>query len=234
MKLGAVSLVYNEEPLVKGCIRSLKKYIDKHVMCVSTHPYYGEPQEQDRSDIIAEEEGAIVIPGQWPLDHMQRNTGIAYLGEEYDWIICTDVDMWLTEECLKNLMKELKNSTENAYVISQRAYWRDTSHVLADDYFMPVIAIRPHVRFVHIGNVDCSYKAITSCPIDHLNWCEPKDILKKVKTYSHAPEFNQPLVEQWYENTFLRWREGDKAVMPDGKEFNVRRHELPEELKRYL
>jgi hypothetical protein len=65
-----------------------------------------------------------------------------------------------------------------------------------------------------------------------LNWCKPKNILKKVLTYAHAPEFKD--AKGWYENHFVGWQEGNPAIMPDGKFFDVAKDPLPEELKSWL
>jgi len=232
LKIAGLSLVYNEENLVEGCVRSLEDVVDQHVMLVSEKPYFGEKQKMDRSADIAEDLGCTVVHGEWDLDHSQRNTGIHML-YDYDWIIATDVDMWIQRSELEKLLERLHETDADALTISQRAYWFDVDHTLVGDDFQPVIAIRPHVRFSHIGNIDHPYEKIDDIKIDHINWCKPKDILKKVKTYSHAPEFNID-VDKWYQDCFLNWEEGQKAKMPDEKEFDVMVQPLHEELRNYL
>jgi glycosyltransferase involved in cell wall biosynthesis len=229
MILSAVTPVYNEKPLVRGCIESLKPFIRDHIFCVSQRPYFGENQEDDGTAALADELGATVIRGVWPLDHMQRNTGIALL-QDVDWIICTDVDMWMTKADMEKLTDVLSNAQAEAFVIPQIAYWKDTDHVLVGDDFKPVIAIRPHVRFVHIGNIGSPFEILQDIYVHHINWCEPKDIYKKVTTYSHAPEFDG---EKWYRENYLTWEEGQKARLPTGN-FEVAYQPLPDELKVYL
>lgn len=230
MKLGAVTPVFNEENLITGCIMCLKPFVDRHVICVSERPYFGEERDLDRTADIAEELGACVVKGVWPMDHMQRNTGIAML-QDCDWIICTDVDMWLTKQDMAKLVSRLEKAECDAFIISQHSYWHDVNHVLEGDNFKPVIAVRPHAKFWHIGNIDCPVEVIEDICVHHINWCSPKDIYKKVTTYSHADEFNG---EDWYKEKYLKWEYGQKAILPNGEKFDVKKKRLPDNLRVFL
>ena len=103
MRVGAVSLVYNEEKLVKGCIRSYKPFVDRHIIAVGTKPYFGAPEPLDNSAKIASDEGAEVLMGQWKLDHQQRNAALELFDDSYDWILISDVDMWFEHNVVRNL-----------------------------------------------------------------------------------------------------------------------------------
>lgn len=229
MKIAAMSIVYNEEPLIEGCIKSLQGIADKHLFMVSTKPFYGEEQEPDNSVKVIEALGGEVIEGYWPKEHHMRNDGLSEL-KDYDFVITTDADMWLTQRTATELRSLLENNLYGeAFIAPQVAYWKDTDHILMGDDFMPVIAVRKGTKFVHIGNVD---KTPTILPIliHHINWCAPKDILKKVLCYSHAPEFDGL---NWYNQYYLPWKEGEKAVLPN-KRFDVLFSPLPPELKSYI
>lgn len=234
MKIAALSLVYNEEKLIKGCVKSLEQFVDAHVMVVGDRPYFGRCEIPDRSAELAEQMGCEVIKGSWALDHYQRNAGIALLNALYkdiDWIICTDVDMWLCADDMKKLLTRLQMASkdERAFVCAQYSYWKDINHILVEDDFKPVIAIRPDVRFNNGGCIDANYSTITDKLIHHLAWCEPKDILKKVTTYTHAKEFDGAA---WYKSYYQPWVSGD-ATLPTGR-FTVKEQSLPDELRRYL
>jgi hypothetical protein len=235
MKLGALSLVYNEEKLVKGCVESLRPFVESHMMVVGLKPYFGKAEPQDRSADIAGELGCTVLSGYYKMDHDQRNAGLNLMqGCGYDWIICSDVDMWFEHKTVEALIERLKDVKEDAVVMSQYSYWKDTDHRLVNDDFMPVVAIRPHVRFSYIGNVDCPYHKIEDLKLHHLAWCEPKDIYKKIRTYSHHEECGgMGFWIPWYNQYYLNWKEGQKAMFK-GKRFDVERQPLPEELKAYL
>lgn len=230
MRLAGLSLVYNEEPLVKGCIESLKPFVDQHLIMVSEVPYFGEAEPVDKTYELCVEHGAEPIMGVWPMDHDQRNTGIAML-QDYDWILITDVDMWYEKKDLEELISRLDKIPNDAVIMSQHGYFKDVDHVLEGDGFRPVVAIRPTVRFTYIGNVNVPCYVIDDIKVHHLAWCEPKDIYKKVTTYPHAPEFDG---RKWYFNEYINWTEGKNVKMPNGEEFGVIRQELPEELKAYL
>jgi len=229
MNLGAVSLVYNEAPLIEGCVESLKPFVNRHVMLVSERPYYGQCLLSDGSADIADELGCEVVEGFWEMDHHQRNTGIAML-QDCDWIICTDVDMWLEHHVVEKLINKLENTTSEAFIIKQQSYWKTTEWRIKDDDFKPVIAIKPHVRFVHIGNVAAPCEVLEDIEIHHLAWCAPKDIKKKIETYSHAKDHNW---DGWYEKHYENWKEGEDIVFPD-RTFKAEYNPLPEELKQYL
>lgn len=230
MKIGCLSPVFNEEKLISGCVQSVKQFVRRHVILSANRSLYGDQRANDKTNEIAEDSGAIVITGDWCEEHVQRNRGVEML-QDMDWIICTDADMWPTKAFMENLLGYLGSTRADGVVCPQNAYWFDTNHILVNDTFCPVIAMRPWRRFWHIGNIDTNCQTFPD-KIDHLNWCYPKDILKKVSTYSHSPEF--PNHEDWFAKHFQTWKEGQPAIMPDGKIFQVERHELPEELKAYL
>lgn len=235
MKLAALSLVYNEEKLVPGCIRSLRPFVSQHMMVVGLKPYFGKSEPIDNSGRFAQAAGATVLEGYYSMDHHQRNAGLDMLeGNGYDWIICSDVDMWFEHKTVEALIERLKTVKEDAVCMSQYSYWRDTDHRLVHDLFMPVVAVRPHVRFSHIGNVDCVYHSISDLMLHHLAWCAPKDIYKKVMTYSHHQECGGAAFwEPWYKQYYLGWKEGQKAIFKNAR-FGVEVNPLPEELKAYL
>ena len=43
MNFAAVTPVYNEEKLIRGCIKSLEDFVEEHIVLVSEKPYYGLP-----------------------------------------------------------------------------------------------------------------------------------------------------------------------------------------------
>lgn len=235
MKLAALSLVYNEEKLVPGCIRSLRPFVKQHIMVVGLKPYFGKSEPIDNSGKISQAEGATVLEGYYSMDHHQRNAGLDLLEPMgYDWIICTDVDMWFEHKTVEALIERLADVKEDAVIMSQYSYWRDTDHRLVKDTFMPVVAVRPHVRFVHIGNVGIDCHKINDLFCHHLAWCAPKDIHKKVMTYSHHQELGGPAFwEPWYKQCYLGWKEGQQAIFK-GARFDVEVNPLPEELRAYL
>lgn len=230
MKIAAFSPVYNEESLIKGCIESFRGVVDKHIILLASVPFYGPPSPEDKTKDVAESLGATVVSGSWKYEHVMRNCGNTLL-KNYDWLLVNDADMWWQRAELEKLLELMRTTNADAICAPQTAYWHDVDHALVGDGFMPVVALRPHVKWFHIGCV-ASQWIPTVAKVDHLNWCKPKDILKKVLTYSHANEYTGG--EEWYEDNFVGWSEGNPAVMPDGKIFDVEKNPLPEELRKWL
>lgn len=228
MKIAGLTIIYNEATLVPGCIESLKPIVDKHLFMVSAKPYFKNDFPQDNTIELIESLGGEVIEGYWSLEHKQRNEGIAML-QDYDWIVCTDADMWLEQSEALKLRDYLSVTKCDALVSPQISYWHDTDHVLVGDDFQPMIAVKPSVRFAEKACVPCPYD-VAPIITHHINWCAPKDIYKKVMTYSHSDEFDG---DAWYKQYYLGWKEGQKAVLPN-KRFDVALQSLPVELKSYL
>jgi hypothetical protein len=231
MKLAAYTPVYNEEKLITGAIKSFAPFVEKHIVMVAGKPFYGTPQPLDRTMDVASDLGAEVIITQARPEHRMRNEAMELLDQgEYDWILVNDADMWFEHDTLKELIAILQHTKEDIVCMPQWGYWKDTDHILVGDDFCPVVALRPNKRFTHIGNANGAYKIIEHLKVHHLAWCAPKDILKKVTTYSHAPEFDGAA---WYTQYYEPWKEGQKAVLPT-KRFDVAYKPLPDELKKYL
>lgn len=228
MNFGAMTIAYNEDKLVKGNILSYRPFVDRHVYMVSDKPFYGEHSGMDYTVEVAESLGADVTVGNWKDEAAKRNAGLAQL-QDMDWILVSDVDIWFEKEHLVKLIDRLRNTKAQGLIIKQKSYWFDVDHVLVGDNFKPVIAVRPGVKFIHIGNIDVPVEVVDDIWIHHLAWCKPKDIYKKVTTYSHANEFDGA---SWYKENFINW-DGGNAVLPTGV-FKTAHESLPEELRKYL
>lgn len=226
MKIAAVTLAYNDSGVIAGTIKCLKDYVDQHFVIISEKPYFGEAMENDNTDVIAEGLGAEVIKGTWPLDHYQRNLGNS-LADGYDWVLTFDSDEMMTRSELDKLMVFLKTADKDCYCVKPEIYWFNTDYVLRPiPEYCPVVFMRPHVRFDYIRNVRGEFSFYEG-EMHHLSWCYPKDILKKVRHYAHATDFNG---EEWYKNNYVGWREGQDAHLPTGV-YQTLKKPLPEELR---
>lgn len=231
MKLAAYTPVYNEEKLITGAIKSFAPFVSKHIVMVATKPFYGKAEELDQTFQVAFDLGAEPILTMARPEHRMRNEAMELLDcDVYDWILVNDADMWFEHRTIEQLIKFLETCKEDIVVMPQWGYWHDIDHVLVGDDFCPVVALRPNRRFTHIGNADGAYAKADELKLHHLAWCAPKDIYKKVTTYSHAPEFDG---EAWYKQYYLGWKEGQKAVLPN-KRFEVAYKPLPDELRAYI
>ena len=232
MKLGAITLTSNDEHIISGTIKCLKPFVDTHIVLLSEKPYYGEETTPDNTEEIARSLGADIVKGTWSLDNFQRTLGNQLLSD-CDWIFTLDSDEMITGEDLKKLIMFLQMCTLPAVAIRPEVYWRTTDYCLRPKpTYTPIIATKPNVRFTHIRNIDSPYVLWEGGEMHHLSWCDPKDILKKVTAYAHAPEFDG---EAWHRKEYLGWKEGDLVNLPNVNiQFQAIKQPLPEELKQYL
>lgn len=228
MKIGAVTIAYNEENMIRGAIEPLIGHIDKHLVLITETPFYGEKSDRDNTEKISKGLGATVIVNNWEIEHEMRNFGQQYMSD-YDWIILLDADMWLTQDNIIKIKDALSKTKHDGLKVSQYGYWYDIDHVLENDPFMPFIAVRPSVRFHSIANSYCSVEFRKDIFIDHVNWVDFKDIYKKVTTYGHAYEIKG---HEWFNKHYKNWS-GNTAVTPCGKTFNIIEHRLPDELRKF-
>lgn len=228
MRIGAVTLAYNDEGIIKGTLNCLKPFVDKHVVLISKTPYFGKPSPPDNTEKICRDFGCEVILGEWELDHHQRTLG-NQLCSDCDWVITFDSDEMMTSDELTKFIKFLENTKAEAVVTKPIVYFKSTDYILdpPSDY-MPIIATKPYVEFTYIRNIDRGF-AIYEGIMHHVSWAEPKDIQKKVLNYAHATDFDGA---KWYKEHYENWN-GGKIILPT-ETFNSKYQPLPEELKRYL
>lgn len=232
MRIGVVTPAYNDEDVIRGTIRSLKPFVDKHIVLISEKPYFGNYSEPDKTFQYCMDEEVEVIKGVWELDHYQRNLGIS-LCQDCDWVLTFDSDEMLTKEGMEKLIEALKETDADALVLKPKIYWNTTDYILSPDPgFMPIVAVRPNIKFIHIRNIEaCKIDIYTNedNPMHHLSWCSPKDIYKKVKCYAHAPDYDW---ETWYQDYYKHWdfNKDSSVIFPDGDKYEAIYKPLPKEL----
>ena len=230
MKLGCVTLAYNDETTIGAVIKCMKPFVDKHVVLISEKPYFGEPSPPDRTEEICEELGVDVIKGTWDLDHQQRTLGNK-MCSDCDWVITLDSDELLTKVSAEYLIEFLKKTEGRAVVNQPTVYWKTTDYILhPKPSYEPIIATKPDVNFTYIRNVDSPFVKWHG-NMHHLSWCAPKDIYKKVTNYAHATDFNG---EIWYKTHYENWTEEEKYAVLPTETFAVKKAPLPDELKELL
>lgn len=231
MKIGAVTLGFNDEKIIGGTIRNLKPFVDKHVVVISEKPYFGnETYIPDKTQEIAEDLGCQVVVGNFPLDHFQRNVGNV-MCSDCDWIFTFDSDELMESSEIQRFIKQMEKTDAPAFVCDPAIYWKTTEYRLnLPPGYQPVIATRGNVRFSYIRNISSGF-TVTDCLMHHVSWCAPKDIYKKVTTYAHATDFDG---KKWYEEHYKNWKPGDKVVMTGGEICDAIYNPLPKELQDYL
>lgn len=207
MKIGLVCPVFNEPELIGPFCRHWRQRVDDAVVMVSLSSYYGNEQADTLTEEIASSYFKTTL-GTWRLDDSQRNEGLFYL-RDCDWIITADSDEFMTQKEWLKLWEFLSKTDADVVTVNQRPYFKDWEHVITDNRWSPVFAVRPHVRFTHIRSVDSKNVGHADVTMHHLSWCRPKNIEKKIRTYAHASNFKKEWVE-YYNN----W-EGGEVKFPD-------------------
>lgn len=230
MRLASTTLAYNDESIIAGTLRCLEPFVERRIVLLSEKPYFGDGAPPDRTEEIASDLGADVVKGTWPLDHYQRNVGVA-LCPDVDWIITFDSDEMMTRDEMKRFIDFLSKAAMPAVAILPEIYWRTTDYRLRPKpAYTPILAVRPHVRFNYIRNIDSPYTLWEDGEMHHLSWCDPKDIYKKVMHYAHATDFDG---HKWYEENYKTWKKGQMAKLPTG-EYATVHNPLPDELQEHL
>jgi glycosyltransferase involved in cell wall biosynthesis len=230
MKIGAVTTAYNDESVIKGTLRCLKHFVDRHIVMLADKPFHGEAEKADNTEKICREEGVEVIKGYFP-EHKQRNIGVS-LCDDCDWVICFDADEVMTKEDLVKFIRFLETCKQGAVGAQSKVYWKTWDYEMkpTPDHAI-IIAVRPTQRFWEKRCIDCQYYISTEndgFTHHHLSWSAPKDILSKVIHYNHANEFDG---RKWYDTYFKEWTPGQKVYQPWMTEWTAEYNPLPAELK---
>jgi len=230
MKLGAVTLAYNDEGTIAGTIKCLAPFVDKHIVLISEKPYFGKEAPPDRTEEICLDLGCEVIKGTWALDHMQRTLG-NQMCSDCDWVFTFDSDEMMEARQIERLIRFTEKCPAPAIGVTPEIYWHDIDHVLTPrPEYQPIIMMKPFVKVVYIRNINTPYVHST-VDMHHLSWAYPKDIYKKVTNYAHATDFNG---HDWFHAHYANWDKTSKiAILPTGS-YGVEYKPLPQELRDYL
>lgn len=199
MKVGLITLAYNEERFIKPFLQHIPDWVDPVIVLVSTRPWQGEYELPDKTDEIAREMGATVIMNSWPNEAEQRNTGMD-LCEDCDWVIVMDPDEFLDNRGWATLKEHCETQGSEAYVVHhQRVFYKDKEVSPHKDY-QQIILVKPQVRFPHARNVDRGYQ---EAPVElyHFSWARTdKEVWSKISHYTHANEMD---IKTWYKDVWL-------------------------------
>lgn len=203
--IGLVTIAYNEERFIKPFLQHIPDWVDEKLVLVSSKPWFGKPDNQDKTADIARELGATVMEYPWDSEEQQRNTGQNYF-DGYDWVIVLDPDEFLDNKNWEYLKDYLEDSESEAAIVDhQRVFWKDKEVYPHTDY-QQLIAVKPHVRFTDKRVVETGYD-IAPVELLHFSWARTdKEILSKVKHYAHANDFD---VDKWYKEVWLTDKQTD-------------------------
>lgn len=234
--VGIITCAYNEGKLIGACINQFKGFPVEHLILVSKTPWAGEALPPDRTAKIAKSLGATVIVDDFPPDEGQRHVGLDYF-KNMDWCLIVDCDEFYTKDSIGKILDFLKTADKDVYRPEEMlVYFGDLDHIATREnipHGSPVVAMRPHMRFSHIREVDYPIYFIPGTTLHHLSYIRTnEDMKKKISSWGHANE----VIPGWYENVWLKWTPEMMNFHPT--EPNVfhksEYHPLPEELKNLL
>jgi glycosyltransferase involved in cell wall biosynthesis len=213
MKVGILTVAYNEEQFIGACIKQFQHTGLEHLVLLSLNPWNGASFKPDRTNDIASKLGAEVVVGDWDTEAHQRNYGLNYFKEkDYDWVLIVDADELYSPEDIAKLSYSLEQDVEAIVANDMVVYWKDINHVVTPKQEdRPIIAIRPDQKFI-VARQSFSNIGETEARLHHLSYVrDDEGMLKKIKSFSHAVDFN---TDEWYEQVWLDWAEGDCDLHP--------------------
>ena len=249
LKFAVCTVAYNEEDYIGACIDNWKGLVDKHLVLLSSKPWYGSRGESDKTYNIAKKRGADVVVGRWESEAAQRNWGLARL-YDYDYVLIVDPDEFYTKADQEKIFKELLNPIRNSYDPERYApafqcnkmvtYWKTMDYVLSRDTHRPIIAADPRQLYVNEYRNFWYLEGINRDQLDfygrldiicyHMSWVRSDEkILEKINSYSHA----NIIKPGWYEDIWLKWEPGNQVnVRPYGNDDAIAQYSpAPQEIQ---
>ena len=213
MKVGIMTIAYNEERFIGACIKQFSHTGLEHLVLISLNPWNGASFKPDRTNDIASNLGAEVVVGDWDTEAHQRNYGLNYFKDKgCDWVLIVDADEYYSPESIAKLSYSLEQDVEAIVANDMVVYWKDIDHVVTPrQEDRPIVAIRPNQHFI-IGRNSFSNIGETEATLHHLSYVrDDENMLKKINSFTHADEFN---TDEWYNDVWLDWDEGDTDLHP--------------------
>lgn len=204
MKIGVLTIAYNEERFIKRCVRQFKGVADRHLVLISAIPWHGEALPLDQTETLAVDAGAEVVVGEWENEASQRNLGVQLLSD-CDWILVVDADEYYEKDALAGLLTFLETAPEDAYGIGKLyTYWKTPEYRIdPPESGGLIVAIRPWVEFTDKRCIDAPWAFLPdSIVMHHHSYVRTdEEMKKKITTFEHQHE----IMPSWYENVWLGW-----------------------------
>lgn len=212
MKIGIITVAFNEEKLIGPCIEQFGGFDFPHIVLVSTRPWRGN-YYMDNTWLEAEYMGAKgynvhVYKKIWANQAEQFNYGLDILEEAgYDWALIVDADEFYTPEDIGKLVGEIR--TTDVSVIRapfMDVYWKTPCfRITPEQNDRPIIAVRTNERFVEKRQVNSNYSTdrLSKANLHHMSYVRTdEDMKKKIETFEHSHEFD---TKSWYNVVWLNW-----------------------------
>lgn len=225
MRVGLVSLAYNEARFLKPFLNHIPEWVDEKLVLITAKPWFGEHLEDDGSGKVAQNAGATVLKYPWDNEEEQRNTGQDYFNN-CDWVITLDPDEFLSDDNWDILREYLEFTSSDAAVVEkQRVFWKNKEVSPCNDY-QQLIVSKPHIRFIDKRVVNTAYD-VAPVELLHFSWARTDDeVYKKITHYAHANDFD---TQAWFKDVWLADKQEDlHPTTPESLKALVDAHLPPE------
>ncbi|HEV2961257.1 MAG TPA: hypothetical protein VG649_05475 [Candidatus Angelobacter sp.] len=220
MNLAVCTIAYNELEWIQRCIRQFKPFVGRHIVLVSSKPWFGAAGKDDGTAELARNEGADVYVQHWENEAQQRNWGLARL-MDFDYVLIVDADELYSRSGIEAMITSIERSREPYFRIREmRTYWKTPDYVCApiERWDAPVVAVDPkRVRFSkqrqieHIIGTELPAASMLPGTLHHMSWVKSNEKIKeKIESFSHAEHIRPG----WYENVWLRWTPEMRDIAP--------------------
>jgi glycosyltransferase involved in cell wall biosynthesis len=210
----AVYCVYDDITWLRDSLESIYYAVDAVYFLISDRPWYGDPADNtetlDRIKAFPDPHKKItVVQGTWRNETEQRNAGLDILKDKgivYCFVIDSD-EIYDPAE-LHHMMDLISQHPEiDCWHISLDTYWKSFRYRIEprEPLKPPVFVRTDNVRFLE--NRLAGGKKHAELPPEtgichHLSYAhDDAAVLKKITTFSHAPEVKPG----WFENVWKKW-----------------------------
>lgn len=209
MRLGAITVTFNEENLIDACINQFDGFDIEHLILVSKEPWHGN-YKMDNTWLKAKmheasNEKVNVVVDYWPSCAEQFNYGMDLMWKTgHDWVLIVDTDEFYTPMDLGIIIEELRETKAEALCAQYMSvYWKTPDFkIIPNQNDQPIIAIKSSKRFSYIRESDCT-KQMSNAEMFHLSYVRTDESAKKkIDVFEHHNEFDK---ENWYNEKWLKW-----------------------------
>lgn len=234
MRIGVLTLCYNEELLLPAVLKNWQGKVDTHLVLHTDKPWHGQELPHDRSEEISRSFGAYFVRLPWKDEAEQRNWGLAYL-YDCDYVLIVDADELYTEADQQTLLSSLgvpgKFDNLDCYRAEKVVTYFKTPDYRLDppDSHQPVVAVNPKKRLFTETRIPGNYQIPLPISLHHLSYLrDDQRLVHKFQQFEHYDQVKR----DWFENTWKTWTPESEDVRAYGREKSKAIYNpMPEELR---
>lgn len=238
MKVGVLTLAYNEEQFIGAVLENWRGKVSRHVVLLSSKPWHGVELPRDKSAEICKHYGVEVISLPWPSETAQRNWGLGYLSD-CDYVLQVDADELYEEKDQLTLLSALGTKAGEDFVDNTNCYrtsgmityFKTPDYVLdPPDGHWPVVAINPlKATFMDCRVPSQDYQLVLPITMHHVSYLRNDlRLWHKMQQFEH---YNQ-VRPSWFSDVWQKWEPGMANVRSYGVETSTTKLQpMPDEIR---